>query len=225
MADYAGIFSYAQALDMEGKLSVGGNVKIIHRTIGSFGKAWGFGTDLGAKYRMSNLTLGVFVRDITTTVNSWSFNLSEEEKQVLVSTDNDIPVSSTEIALPKLIVGAAYKIKKGNLSYLGEVNMNFNTDGTRAGVLSGKNFNADPSLGIELGYSEKVFVRMGIGNLQTVVNPTNTEIRDFEFQPNVGMGLKLGRLKIDYALTNVGSVSGVLVSHIFSASLDFLPRG
>ena len=40
------------------------------------------------------------------------------------------------------------------------------------------------------------------------------------FQLNVGLGLLLGRLKLDYALANVGNVSGAQASHIFSVSLD-----
>lgn len=224
VADYAGIFSYAQALDQEGNFSIGGNLKIIHRTIGSFGQAWGFGTDLGAKYRKGRLTFGLFARDITTTINAWTFNLTEEEKQVFAQTGNDIPVSSTEIALPKLIAGVAYKAEKGDFTLLTEVNLRVSTDGTRAGILSGDKFSVDPVLGLEAGYAQKVFVRLGVGNLQTVINESNPDARVFEIQPNVGMGLKLGRLKIDYGLTNVGSVSGVLVSHIFSATLDFVPR-
>jgi len=47
-ADYAGLFSYARTVGKEEKLSFGGNVKVIHRSIGPFGKAWGFGVDLGA---------------------------------------------------------------------------------------------------------------------------------------------------------------------------------
>jgi hypothetical protein len=224
VADYAGIFSYAQSLDEEGKFSLGGNIKIIHRTIGSFGKAWGFGTDFGAKWRKGNLTLGVFARDITTTVNAWTFTLTEEEKQVLNNTGNEIPVSSTEIALPKIMAGIAYLYEKNNFSLLSELNLRISTDGTKAGILSGDKFSVDPVLGLEAGYNRKVFVRLGVGNLQSVLNETNPELRVFELQPNIGMGLKLGRLRVDYALTNVGSLSGVLASHIFSATLDFVPR-
>jgi hypothetical protein len=60
--------------------------------------------------------------------------------------------------------------------------------------------------------------------MQSVINPSNTSLRTLEIQPNVGLGLRLGRLKVDYALANIGSVSGVLVSHIFSLGLDFIPR-
>ena len=149
-----------------------------------------------------------------------SFNLTEEEKRVFQSTGNDIPISSTEITLPRLIFGGAYFGTKGDFNYLAEMDINISTNGTESGIISGKNINLDPSLGIEVGYIQKVFLRVGLGNMQTVINQTNTA----EIQPNVGLGLKLGRLKVDYALANIGSVSGVLVSHIFSLTLDFAPK-
>lgn len=60
---------------------MGGNIKVIHRSIGSFGKAWGFGADLGVRYKGDKFILGLSARDITTTFNAWSFNLTEEEKE------------------------------------------------------------------------------------------------------------------------------------------------
>ena len=51
-ADYAVTFSYARELGIE-NLRFGANAKIIHRTVGEFAKAWGFGFDLGAVKRQS----------------------------------------------------------------------------------------------------------------------------------------------------------------------------
>ncbi len=222
-ADFAAIFSYARALGMSQKWSLGGNIKVIHRSIGSFGKAWGFGADFSALYKAnSSLTFGIAGKDITTTFNAWSFNLTEQERQVFQSTNNDIPVSSTELTLPRIALGTAYQLTRGQFSFLGEIDINLSTNGTKAGIIASNRFSLDPSFGLEVGYVNKVFVRGGIGNLQSVINPVNTSHRNFEFQPNVGLGLKLGRLKVDYALANIGSVSGILVSHIFSLGLDFV---
>ncbi len=222
-SDLAGVASYAQKIGDD--LSVGGSIKVIRRKIGDFGGAWGVGADLGLRYEMSdNLNFGVSARDITTTVNSWTFNLSDDVKQVFTATGNDIPVSSTEIALPRIVVGGAYKIESGDFKILSELDLNISTDGTEAALLSSNRFNVDPSFGAEVGYSDRVFVRIGLGNIQSVINPANTAANKFEIQPNIGLGLNLGRIKIDYALANVGSVSGVQLSHIFSASLDFVPR-
>ena len=223
-ADYAFLVSYARQMDDQGRFSLGGNIKVIHRSIGSFASAWGFGTDLSAMWKFSNFRLGVTARDITTTFNSWSFNLSDEEKQVFSRTGNEIPVSGTEITLPRLIVGSSYTIQSNNFSYLFAMDINFSTNGTEAGVLSGRNFAIDPGFGFEMGYVNKVFLRFGLGNIQRILNDVNADRRNLEFQPNMGIGLNFGRLKIDYALANVGNVSGILSSHIFSLSLDFQPR-
>jgi len=225
-SDYAVLLSYARDLTEKGNFSIGGNIKIINRTIGSFGNAWGFGADLGLQWRGENISFGASARDITTTFNAWSFNLTEDEKITFQQTNNDIPVSSTEITKPRLILGGAYHGNKGKLSYLSELNLNISTDGTQAGLFSGKNIALDPTIGVELGYADRVFLRGGIGNIQSVINPSISDgiERSTEFQPNIGLGLKLGRLKVDYALTNIGSVSGVLVSHIFSVTLNFNAR-
>lgn len=225
-ADYAGLFSYARTVGNDEKLSLGGNVKVIHRSIGPFGKAWGFGVDLGAQYKLNDkITLGVSARDITTTFNAWSFNLTDEEKNVFLTTDNEIPVSSSEVTLPRLIVGGAYTHLFGDLwNVRGELNLNISTDGTRSAIISGNRLTLDPLIGFEAGYDNTVFLRAGLGNMQRVVNPINTDARSFEIQPNAGLGINLGRLRIDYAMANVGNAGSILVSHIFSASLDIIPK-
>ena len=67
IADYAFLFSYAKDTKIEG-LHLGGNAKIIHRKAGDFGKAWGFGFDLGAQYKVNHWRLGVMAKDVTSTV-------------------------------------------------------------------------------------------------------------------------------------------------------------
>ncbi len=218
-ADYAALFSYGRS--MSDRFSLGGNIKVIHRSIGSFGSAWGFGIDLGAQFDLGNLKLGISARDITTTFNAWSFNLTEEERIVFQNTGNDIPVSSTELTLPRIILGAAYQGGSEAFSFLLEGNFNISTNGTQAGIIGGRNINVDPTVGLEIGISNLVFIRGGIGNIQRILNDVNTTQTEIEFQPNMGLGLKLGRLHIDYALTNIGSLSGVLASNIFSLKIDF----
>lgn len=216
--DYALMLSYGQDLGVDG-LSIGGTGKVIYRRIGSFGSAVGFGFDMGLMYDMGNLKLGLMGRDITTTVNSWSFSLTPAEQAVFQDTENVIPVSSTEIALPKLVLAAAYEIEtRGLFSYLVEGDIRFSSDGTRSGVFSGENIGIDPTIGLEIGYNKLAFFRMGVGNFQNIINETaNTS---FEFQPNIGIGLNLGNLHIDYALTNIGGTASALISHIFSLKLD-----
>lgn len=225
-ADYAFMISYAKAMDEEGKLSFGGNLKVIHRSVGSFGSAWGFGADIGAKYKvLKNITLGLTAKDITTTFNAWSFNLSEDEKSTFNETGNEIPVSSNEVTLPRLVLGIAYQTNIGsNFSLLAETDLTFSTYGREAALVSKNSLEIDPTLGIEIGYMNKAFLRFGMGNIQRRVNIENFDESTIEIQPNVGLGLKLGRLTVDYALTNLGDRTDILVSHIFSVGIAFNAR-
>ncbi|MBT8230402.1 MAG: hypothetical protein KJO50_09090, partial [Bacteroidia bacterium] len=155
----------------------------------------------------------------------WSFSLTPEEAIQFEKTGNVIPISSTEIALPKLVLATAYTIETSGLfSYLLELDLRLSSDGTKSGVFSGENIALDPTFGFELAYNKQIFVRAGLGNIQRTINETSSTERSLEFTPNVGLGLSLGRVNIDYALTNIGSVSGVQVSHIFSANIYFKGR-
>jgi hypothetical protein len=223
-ADYALLISFGQKLGDSG-FSLGGSSKFIYRDIGSFGSAFGFGFDLGAIWKKNKFTLAVMGRDITTTINNWSFSLTPQEAIQFEKTGNAIPISSTEIALPKLVIAGAYKFgDPARFTYLIESDIRFSSDGTKSGVFSGENIGIDPTFGFELGYHEQVFFRFGVGNIQRTINETSDTSSKVEFQPNVGLGISLGRVNVDYALTNIGSTSGVLVSHIFSLSIDFDDR-
>ncbi len=221
-ADYAILVSYARDVKLKDKtLSLGGNAKVIRRVIGTFGNAWGFGIDLGAQYRTGNWFFGLMGRDITTTFNAWSFTLKESEKDVFLATDNEIPKSSIEITLPRFILGAAHKFEfKNNYSLLAAIDFDMTTDGQRNVLISSKTFNIDPHLGLEGAFRDIIFLRGGIGNFQRALDDFNGQKKILTFQPNFGVGLKLGSLRIDYSLTDIGNVSQVLYSHIFSLTLD-----
>jgi hypothetical protein len=216
IADYAFIFSYAVKSKLPG-LNFGGNAKIIHRKVGEFGKAWGFGFDLGGQYQLDKWRFGVMAKDVTSTFNAWSYN-TELLEDAFNKTGNEIPKNSTEITLPKLILAAGYKLNfSQKISMLAELNMDLTFDGQRNVLISGDPVSADPHIGIELGYSNFIFLRGGIQNIQDVKNIDGTTSKIF--QPNLGLGLRLGRLTIDYALTNIGS-SEYLYSNVFSLRLD-----
>jgi Type IX secretion system protein PorV len=221
-ADYAIQGSYAQAWK---NVTIGGNLKVIRRIIGSFAGAWGVGADIGVQYNKDKWRFGAVGRDITTTYNAWTANLTEKEKQVFTSTGNAIPKSSVEITKPTLVLASAYVTplsKKIDLTV--EMDAGFTTDGQRNVLVSGKIFNLDPRLGFELEYQNMFWLRGGIGNFQRLKNEDDPTKKDLNFQPNIGIGLKLGRLTVDYALTNIGNVSQVLYSNIFSLKLDLKSR-
>lgn len=215
IADYAFLFSYAQQTKIPG-LHFGGNAKIIHRTVGDFGKSWGFGFDLGAQYRTGNWQFGAMAKDVTTTYNAWSYNTDLLES-TFSQTGNEIPKNSTEITLPKLILGAGYKKSFHKFSGLLELNTDLTFDGKRNVLISSSPMSIDPHIGLELGYSELVFLRFGMQNIQTIKNNDNST--STIVQPNMGLGVKLGRFCIDWALTNIGSQE-TLYSNVFSLKLD-----
>ena len=213
-ADYAFIVSLSKKMKKEG-LRVGGNIKVIHRKVGDFAKAWGFGLDVGAQYQKDKWSFGAFGKDITSTFNAWSFN-TENLEEVFAQTGNEIPQNGLEITLPKLILGAAYKtniVKK--LTVMTELNCDLTFDGKRNVLIKSKAVSVDPHLGLELAYDDFIYLRGGIGNIQkakNIDNSTSTIV-----QPNFGVGIRIKNLTIDYALANVGQD---LASNVFSLKLD-----
>ena len=78
-----------------------------------------------------------------------------------------------------------------------------------------QNWSMNPVFGFEAGFKKLIFLRGGIGNFQTTVNADQTG-RDLSYQPNLGVGIKLGPINIDYALTDIGDQSTALYSNVFS---------
>ena len=223
-ADYALFGSYGRKLKNPA-FSVGGSVKVVRRVIGSIGSAWGFGADFGAQYRKGNVMIGVMGRDLTTTFNAWSFNLTEREKAVFDSTKNEIPVSNTEITKPRFIFGGAYKVRLGQkVTMMPAIDLEWTTDGQRNVLINSKSINIDPRIGLETDYDGFVQLRLGVANFQRVKDDFNPDKENLTFQPNFGVGLRLGRIQLDYALTDIGNQSAVAYSHIFSLKLDFKER-
>jgi len=214
-ADYAFLLSYARKNIFPG-VSIGGSAKIVHRKVGDFAKAWGFGIDLGAQYRKNNWLFGLLARDITTTVNAWSYSLDDRTLEVFNLTDNEIPQNGTEITLPKFILAAGYNFSlKNNIGFTPEINLDFTTDGKRNVLIEGDPVSIDPHLGMQFDYKKIVYLRAGLGNLQRETNDLgNREF--FTVQPNMGIGVSLRNVQLDYALTDIGDASAGLYSHVFS---------
>ncbi len=219
VADYAFMGSYARKLKWK-DLRVGATAKVVHREAGSFATAWGFGIDAGAQMDLNKWKFGVQLRDITSTFNAWSFSFTEEEKEVLTATGNTIPENSLEITTPKIILGASYTQPLGQkFGLMGEINADLSTDGRRNVLLSADPISVDPHLGLEANYQKFIFVRAGIGNVQRYI-PDDLYEESWTAQPNVGLGLVIGPVRLDYAYSNIGKQAEVLYSHIFSLRFD-----
>ena len=226
-ADYAFLLSFSQNLKRSTDKSVdfGINTKIIHRNVGKFAKAWGFGLDAGLQIRSKRWRFGFVGRDITTTFNTWSFNFTEKEKEVLYLTNNAIPVKSTELTAPRLVIGVArdfYFSKK--LSLLAEANFDVTFDGQRNTLMSADPISADPKLGVELNINKIVYVRGGINNFQKALADGDTlnQKKVWIYQPSAGVGFQIQNVRIDYAFTNLANQSNPLFTHVFSLQLDLV---
>ncbi len=219
VADYAFLFSYARKSKIKG-LRYGANVKIIYRKVGDFAKAYGFGLDLGGQYDYKGWNFALMARDVTSTFNAWSFSLSDETIDVFNATGNEIPDNSTEITLPKVILGAAKNVRiSKKFNALGEINFDLSTDGKRNVLITGNPLSVDPHIGFEVGYDKLIFLRLGVGNFQKVTDIyANSKI---SYQPNFGVGVKFKGISLDYALSDIGDQSEALYSNIFSLRFDF----
>lgn len=226
-ADYAFIFSYAQKLKESEKKNIhfGLNAKVIHRSVGKFAKAWGFGIDAGLQIHKDKWKFGIAGRDITSTFNAWSFTFTEREKEVLYLTNNEIPVKSTEMTAPRLVIGVARDFKLGKkTSLLAEANIDLTFDGKRNTLISSDPVSADPKLGLELNINQVVFLRGGINNFQRALSDGDTvnQKKVWIYQPSAGAGFKISNVTIDYAFTNLANQSNPLFTHVFSLKLNMV---
>jgi|TARA_B110000046_G_C13000686_1_gene402015 hypothetical protein len=216
--DNAFFLSYARKTGIEG-LSIGLNAKVIYRKIGDFAQAWGFGIDLAGQYELKKWHFGAVLRDATSTFNAWSYSLDQNTIDVFQKTGNEIPENGLELTLPRLILGVGREFEIKKFTVLPEFNFVTTFDGQRNALIQGDPVSIDPYFGMEIGYAKIVYLRGGAGNFQKV----KAEVGDFKkttFQPNIGIGLSLKGVTIDYALTDVGDQSVALYSNVFSLSID-----
>jgi len=218
-ADYAFVLSYARRIPTLKNLQLGGNIKVIHRKVGEFASAWGFGVDLGAQLKLNQWYFGVTFRDVFGTFNAWSHN-SELVEDVYLQTGNIIPQNSVEITLPRLILGISYQFSVGSkLGILPAVDLDLTFDGKRNVAISADPVSIDPKIGLEFDYQKTAFLRIGINNFQ--------KIKDFDestyisYQPTFGLGIKFKIFTVDYAFLDIGDQSESLYSHIFSLKISF----
>jgi hypothetical protein len=226
-ADYAFLVSFAQKLKETSNKNVhfGLNAKVIHRNVGKFAKAWGFGLDAGLQIIQNKWKFGIVGRDISTTFNAWSFTFTEREKEVLYLTNNEIPVKSTEMTAPRLVLGVARDFKLGKkTSLLAEANVDVTFDGQRNTVISADPVSADPKLGLELNVNNVFFLRGGINNFQKALSDGDTvnQKKVWIYQPSAGAGFRISNVTIDYAFTNLANQSNPLFTHVFSLRLNMV---
>jgi len=221
-ADHAFLVTYARKMSVPG-LSIGGNAKVIYRRVGQFGQAWGFGLDAGAQYQRDQWRFSAVARDVTSTFNAWSYTLDQRTIDVFQQTNNEIPENSVEVTLPRMMLGAAREFEVNDkFRIIAAVDLENTFDGRRNTLIQSKRWSADPRVGLELGYAGVVYVRTGLSYFQYVTDLTDT--RQLTLQPNIGLGLKIKSVSLDYALTDIGDNSVALYSNVFSLKFDLFKK-
>jgi hypothetical protein len=219
-ADYAFLFSYARRLKFK-NLNYGVNLKIIRRIIGDFSSSWGFGMDFGIQFKTNNnWNFGLMARDITTTYNSWSINEDrlDDIQNAIEGQNQEIP-SGTEITIPKLQLGVSKEMNiKNSYTLLAALDLILKFEENND-IISTNFASINPALGIEFGYLDLVFLRLGMGNFQNELQFDNS--KELSFQPNFGIGFKYKSIEMDYAFTDIGNQSIALYSNVFSLKFDF----
>lgn len=218
-ADYGVTFSYARNAKLDG-FTYGVNAKVLRRIIGDFATSWGVGFDIGAQFKSKNdWMFGFMLRDITTTYNVWAINEEAYNtiKDAVPGENQELP-ETTEITMPKAYLGLAKKFEyRYDYSFLVSANINMQFAQTND-IISTKSVSIDPAIGFEIGYTDLVFLRGGLGNFQNIKTIDNSE--KLSFQPNFGVGFKYKGIAVDYALTDIGNQSAALYSNIFSLRVD-----
>jgi hypothetical protein len=228
-ADWAFLLSFAQNIKTtENKsISFGASAKVIYRKIGSFATAWGFGLDAGFQMHGRRGHFGIVAKDITTTFNAWSFKFTDQEKEVLYLTKNEIPVKSTELTAPRISVGGGYTFPLGkSVKLTPEASIDVTFDGKRNTVFSSNPISIDPHLGLEASIKDVFFIRGGITNFQKALADGDTlnQKKVWIYQPSVGAGFKIKNVMLDYAFTNLANQSNPLYTHIFSIRVNLIKK-
>lgn len=217
VADYAVYLSYAQKIRKIKGLDVGGNLKIIHRSVGSFAKAWGFGLDLAVNYKYKNWNFGLMAKDVTSTYNAWSFSFTDKQEQVLLQTDNFIPQSSVELTAPSINLGVSYLFDIKKKFFIEPmVDFLFFTEGRRNVLFRTDPVSIDARFGLELNYAKIVYLRTGFSSAYWSNDDSGNQTV-FNFQPTIGVGVNIKDwFFIDYAFANIGN-EDKFFSHVISA--------
>lgn len=225
VADYAFLFTYGRQLG-DSDWRVGGNIKLIRRVLGSFAKSWGGGLDLSVSYSGENLQFGAVLRDASTTFNAWSYSFTNDEIEILQNLGNTVPESAQEVIRPSLSGGVSYRFNLNpNLDATLAFDADITFDGRRNTLINTDGMSIEPHVGLELSSRDILFLRAGISSIQSRQKINNPESKEYFIQPNMGIGLKLGRIGIDYALAFLNESDGKSsLSHVFSASYTLQNR-
>jgi hypothetical protein len=166
------------------------------------------------QYNHKGWRLGLVARDITTTFNAWSIDADKFKASVIPG--EAIPKNTTELTLPRLVLGIGYQFKlPAQFTALAATDLEATFDGQRNTLVSAKPISIDPRVGVEVGYRSLVFLRGGLGNYQKITNFDQQQ--QWKGQYSLGAGVAFSGLRVDLALSRLAldessSVNSLIVS-------------
>lgn len=188
--EFALMFSYGEKV---GSWYVGTNLKVLRQSIGQY-SSLGVGADIGLmRPRIwKNLDFGLKLQDITTTYLSWS-------------------TGHTELITPAIVPGLAWRqpMPKWNMDLIlaASAETRFDNRQTADQYHSGS-MSTNVHTGMELAFSQKVFLRAGYNSGWDSEHLT------------AGAGFRLSPLTVDYAYAG-DIMDNDLVTHRISVSVRF----
>ena len=163
--------------------------------------------------------LGLSGRDIFGTFNAWSHDPAAL-REVYNQTGNDLPVNTLEVTLPRWVLGAGYPMTLSEeVGLLLTADLITTFDGRRNTLIRTGLMSVDPTGGLELGFRDMFYFRMGAGQFQQEETLSGTG--RLRFRLSGGLGIDFRDLTLDYALTDFGGTSTGLYTHVFSIKIDF----
>jgi hypothetical protein len=188
--EFALMLSYGESV---GNWQVGATVKFIRQSIGSY-SSLGIGADLGflRPQVWKHLNFGIKFQDLTTTYLSWS-------------------TGRNELVTPAVVPGLSWRapIDPWNMDYTLSADLESRFDNRRdADQMWAGSFSANAHLGLEVGFSRKVFLRGGFDSGFSAVNLT------------AGAGFIINPVTVDYAYAG-DTLDIDEVTHRISLSVRF----
>lgn len=217
-ADMALLLSYASRYNEH--FTWGTSAKILYSRLGPFANGFGYSLDFGAQYRNGAFSAGINLHNITTLMKIWSVNESELEPLRDFFADEDLnagfPVGQNEYTLPSVRAGVAWFRDLQDFRITGAFDVVTHFEGRRTNYINLGAASFQPHLGIETGYKESVFVRIGVTDVFT------DRSNRLYASPTLGAGFRVSSLFFDYGFSSfAGANSNLGYTHRISARFAF----
>nr|BCX00175.1 MAG: hypothetical protein KatS3mg041_0221 [Bacteroidota bacterium] len=210
-ADYALLIGYGRSLRPG---YTGGVVfKLLYSRMGPFASAWGVSVDVGLQYRRGPWTFALVATDLTTMARFWYVDAGALEELKSLYGDT-LPGGVTELIPPALRMGLrrTERIGPGAMDVVLELDLRPD----QAYGIDGGAFDLEPRFGMAYAFRNALLLRVGLEEI-------GRQEGRWVLSPTAGVGLRVRRFRLDYALGHLLSAHELGVSHRLSAVFSWPP--